>query len=144
MAIEFRAPITKNEFEKYFLFRWEMLRKPLNLPLGSEQDNLEENAFHIAAYDEDAIIGLGRIHLEVNDSARIRYMAVHENHRRHGIGSSILSKLEQIAKNNNVHLTWLYARDNVVNFYRKNGYEISGKNNSELLNVKHERMQKLL
>ena len=42
MSIIYRVPNTSREFKNYFQFRWELLRKPLGLPQGSEQDELED------------------------------------------------------------------------------------------------------
>ena len=140
----YKSPTTPKEFSEYFSFRWEMLRKPLNLPHGSEQDKLEESAFHIAAYQNHKIIGVGRIHIESDNTARIRYMAVHENYQNQGIGSSILRELERIATTNNVRVCWLYAREVAIKFYANNGYMIKGESKSELAELRHERMEKSL
>ena len=121
-----------------------MLRKPLGLPPSSEQDELEESSFHIAAYDGSKIIGTGRLHIETDHNARIRYMAVHRDYQKQGIGSRILKELEQFAKNNNVQVCWLYAREIAINFYINNGLKIKGCSNSELLGINHERMEKQL
>ena len=121
-----------------------MLRKPLDLPPGSEQDELEESSFHIAAYDGSKVIGVGRMHIETDQNARVRYMAVHNDYQKQGIGSTILKKLEQFAKKNEAQTCWLYARQNAISFYLNNGYKIKGNSISELIGLKHERMEKLL
>ena len=139
----YTSPTSAEEFSKYFIFRWEMLRKPLNLPLGSEQDELENHAFHIAAYNNKNIIGVGRLHIEKNQSARIRYMAVRENYQHQGVGSSILRELEKIAKTKNAETCWLYARETAISFYLNNNYQIKGIATSEL-EIKHHRMEKVL
>ena len=143
MSIVFRSPNSDQEFEQYFKFRWELLRKPLGLERGSEQDHLERSAFHIAAFYNVHIIAVGRLQIENEDSARIRYMAVDSNYRRQGVGSTILKQLEQTAGENNITTCWLLAREEVVPFYLKNNYEIQGVANSEI-DIPHQRMQKLL
>ena len=141
--IIYKSPETPEEFAEYFLFRWQMLRKPLNLPRGSEQDSIEDKSFHIAAYDDQTIVAVGRIHIESNQTARIRYMAVHNDYHNQGIGSRILRELEEIANANNINTCWLYSREDAINFYLKNGYVIKGESDSELA-IKHERMEKFL
>ncbi len=121
-----------------------MLRKPLNLSRGSEHDELEDSSFHIAAYADHVTIGAGRLHIEPDRSARIRYMAVHEDYQGHGVGSRILQELEQFAYTNQVRVCWLYAREGAIKFYIKNGYFIKGDSNSELSGLKHARMEKQL
>ena len=142
--ITYKSPVTSEEFAEYFLFRWEMLRKPLNLPRGSEQDELEKHSFHIAAYNNQEIIGVGRLHIEHDNTARIRYMAVGDDYQNHGVGSRILRELEQFAHTNKLQVCWLYAREGAIGFYSKNDYVIKGESSSELSALKHERMEKSL
>jgi N-acetylglutamate synthase-like GNAT family acetyltransferase len=143
MTIVYRSPKSKEEFKEYFEFRWEMLRKPLGLEHGSEQDELENTTAHIAALNDEKIIGTGRLQLETDNTARIRYMAVANAYQNQGIGSSILKQLEKIAKNKNVQTCWLYARENAIRFYLKNNYQMKGNANSAL-EIKHFRMEKYL
>ncbi len=75
MAVVYRSPETEKEFENYLKFRWEQLRKPLGLTQGSEQDELENSAFHIAAFNNEKIIGVGKKKKKKDTTARIRYMA---------------------------------------------------------------------
>ena len=121
-----------------------MLRKPLNLPRGSERDELEERSFHVAAYHNHVVVGVGRIHVEPDNTARIRYMAVHENYQNQGVGSTILGKLEKIARANQPQVCWLYARQSATGFYAKNGYVVKGESKSERPELKHQRMEKRL
>ena len=144
MNLIFRSPDSEREFEEYFNFRWEQLRKPIGLEQGSEQDNLEDSTFHIAAYEENKLVGVGRLQFENNSTTRIRYMAVDPKYRNQGIGSQILKKLEKIANNHNADTCWLYARETAISFYKKNGYEIKGQTKSELSQVNHKRMEKQL
>ncbi len=143
MAIIYRSPNSEKEFTDYFNFRWKHLRKPLGLKRGSEQDRHEKTSFHIAAFDSKNIIGVGRIQIEPNTTARIRYMAVENNFRKQGIGSNVLTALENIAIENKTQACWLLAREEAIPFYLKNRYEIKGEADSEL-EIAHQRMQKLL
>ena len=142
--IQYRSPRSTEEFADYFLFRWVLLRKPLGLPCGSERDALEDAAYHVAAYDRQSVIGVGRVHLEGAHMARVRYMAVVANYRGQGVGRAILGRLEQFARRQKVRICWLYARENAVEFYKRNGYVIGGVGDSELSGVRHERMEKHL
>ena len=143
MTVVYRSPKSEKELEEYFLFRWKLLRKPLGLEKGSEQDGLENTAFHIAAFNNENIIAVGRAQIEKNSSARIRYMAVNKEYRKRGIGSRVLEELEIIAKEKMAKSCWLHARDTAIRFYTKNNYEIKGEANSEL-EIPHFRMEKEL
>ena len=143
MAVVYRPPESEEDFENYFKFRWELLRKPLGLRQGSEQDELENIAFHITAIKDEKIIGVGRLQIENDATARIRYMAVDNKFRKQGIGSRLLEELENIAKTKGVKNCWLYARESAASFYLKNNYEIRGEAISEL-EIPHQRMEKTL
>ena len=143
MPIIYRSPQSKQELHDYFQFRWEQLRKPLGLKKGSEQDTLENTAFHIAAFNNQKIIAVGRLQLEKTFTARIRYMAVEKPFRKQGIGSEILRQLEAIAKKGKVKMCWLLARETAIDFYLRNNYQIKGTAESEL-EINHQRMEKLL
>lgn len=144
MTLVYRSPKSEKEFKDYYNFRWELLRKPLGLERGSEQDELEHSAFHIAAFNDDKkIIGVGRLQIDNDTTARIRYMAVDKDYRNKGIGCKLLAKLEAIAKIENVKTCWLLARETATPFYLKNNYQIKGTASSEL-EIKHQRMEKTL
>lgn len=53
-----RIPTTEAEFNAYYQFRWEMLRKPFNHPLGSEKDGYDLTAHHQMVVDEKIIFWL--------------------------------------------------------------------------------------
>ena len=48
-----RVPQTAEELESYYQFRWEMLRKPLHQPKGSERDAWDAMAHHQMVVDEE-------------------------------------------------------------------------------------------
>ena len=105
------SPATNEEFDRYYKFRWQQLRQPLQLPLGSERDQFEAEAFHRMALDQDnQIIGVGRIHLQNKTHAQIRYMATAAGMQRHGVGSAILIDLLAYAAEQNIKICWLKSR----------------------------------
>ncbi len=95
------SPKTKREFERYYHFRWQILRAPWNQPSGSERDELDDTAYHVVVWERDGVpIGVGRLHFNNKDGAQIRYMAVEESFRGNGIGTAIhkILKKEGIKK----------------------------------------------
>jgi ribosomal protein S18 acetylase RimI-like enzyme len=71
-------------------------------------------------------------------------MAVDDDYQNQGVGSSILIRLEGFAQTNNLRICWLYAREEAIKFYSKNGYAVKGESKSELSELKHKRMEKSL
>lgn len=129
---------------RYFQFRWEQLRAPLDFPHGSERDEHESEAFHACALKPDhEVIAVGRIHRIDDKQARIRFMAVAEKYRRLGIGSFILNMLEQYAKSHQQSVIWLNAREQILPFYTLNGYQVIEEVKTTLP-IRHFRVEKRL
>ena len=120
-----RSPATELEFEAYYRLRWKILREPWNQPQGSEKDNCEAEALHLAAWDDSgALLGVGRLHRVTAHSGQIRYMAIDPAQRGQGIGTAILQELENLATRSGFDEVILNAREEAVSFYRANGYEV--------------------
>lgn len=136
------SPHSEEEFIRYYQFRWQQLRKPLNLSPGSEQDDCESQAYHRMAVTKDqTIIGVGRIHLDSLATAQIRFMAIDSKYQRRQIGSQLLIDLLQYAQTAGVKTCWLNARADACDFYQAHGFNIEHEIDS-LLNIPHYRMQK--
>ena len=118
-----KSPENKDEWERYLLFRWEMLRKPLGMSIDSLADSIEEESFHLMGIDEEGnVIASGRVHFNTSDEAQIRYMAVDDNFKRQGIGSEIVTELEKYALSKKAVTITLNARENAISFYLSLGY----------------------
>ena len=118
-----KSPENKDEWEKYLVFRWEMLRKPLGMSMDSLADSIEEESFHLMGIDEEGnVIASGRVHFNTSDEAQIRYMAVDDNFKRQGIGSEIVTELEKYALSKKAVTITLNARENAISFYLSLGY----------------------
>ena len=136
-----REPESSKEWKNYYRLRWEILRAPLNLDKGSEKDDLEDFATHRAIFENEKIIGVGRLHFIDKDKAQIRYMAVLEEYRGKGLGRMIVEEFAQISEQNKIFKIILYARDSVIEFYKKLGFEIIKKAH-RLGNIQHFLMER--
>jgi N-acetylglutamate synthase-like GNAT family acetyltransferase len=120
-----RPPATEYEFEAYYAFRWKILRQPWKQSRGSEKDACEDGAIHLAAWDETgSLIGVGRLHRVSGNVGQVRYMAVDPAQRGHGVGKAILNELEFRAFQTGIQEVKLNSRQNAVQFYQKNGYQV--------------------
>lgn len=143
--MEIRSPKTKTDFKKYFEFRWQMLRAPWQQLPGSEQDELENESFHVMAVDENnSVAGVGRIHFISDSDAQIRYMAVVEDKQKQGLGLQLLHALEQHAMNKNMQHIHLHARETAVGFYQKQNYQLIEKSHLLYNTIQHYKMLKTL
>ena len=137
-------PLSKDEFNKYLILRWRLLRFPWRGKKGSEIDDMENVSIHRAIKDvEGRIVAVGRIHF-INQNAQIRYMAVQNSHRKKGLGTKLILELEKIALINKIKMVFLNSRENAIEFYRKNGYSTICETDSSFGNIIHYRMEKNL
>jgi|TARA_B110000091_G_C13719744_1_gene434246 predicted GNAT family N-acyltransferase len=139
------TPMSQQEFERYYLFRWKMLRQPWQQPFGSEQDGLEQHSVHrMIVNNEHQVIAVGRLHKVGEREAQIRYMAVDEHYQGQGLGTKILQALETQASRQGVTNITLNARESAVNFYTNNGYRVQGFSHLLYNELRHITMTKVL
>ena len=137
-----RPPESKEEWKNYFIFRWELLRKPLGMSKESLEDDLEDSSYHLMGIDnENNVIASGRVHFNDNNQAQIRYMAVKDSYKRKGIGSEIVTKLEDYASSKGAKKMVLNARENALSFYLSLGYLEKGPYQSDT-GIPHSKMEK--
>ena len=139
-------PTTSEEFKKYYNLRYEVLRKPWRQPLGSERDEREETSIHRMIIDKKTgnALAVGRLQFNSTHEAQIRYMAVADEFQGKGLGSQITSALEDVAQGKGIQHIILSARENALQFYKNNGYEIMEKTHLLFGEIQHWLMRKEL
>ena len=139
-------PKSPEEFRKYYNLRYEVLRKPWGQPIGSERDEGEETSIHRMIIDEKKgeVLAVGRLQFNSKDEAQIRYMAVADDLQGKGLGSQIISALEDVAQGKDIQRIILSARENALQFYKNNGYEIVKKTHLLFGEIQHWLMEKEL
>ena len=137
------SPSNNSEFEKYYYFRWEYLRKDLNQELGSERDDTENISTHRMIKNNNGdIIGIGRLHKVSSDTYQVRYFAVHKDYRKIGLGTYLMKDLEKIAVKNKSNYITLNARENAIIFYKKLDYKVLKKTFLLYKKIQHYEMRK--
>ncbi|MBL0329607.1 MAG: GNAT family N-acetyltransferase [Bacteroidetes bacterium] len=140
-----KEPQTSQEFEAYYLLRYEVLRKPWNQPVGSEKDNFEDSSVHIMACDQNNnILGVCRLQYNSPSEAQLRFMGVRENTQGLGIGKLLIAYAEEKAKQQGATKMILQAREIAVDFYKKCGYQIVEKSFLMWNEIQHYLMEKPL
>ena len=87
-----KSPESPKEFEKYCDLRWRILRAPWNRPKHKVEDEMGDKSIKLIALDDNGeIIGTGRARFNSSTEAEIKSMAVEENYRGKGIGSSAIN-----------------------------------------------------
>ena len=139
-------PTTSEEFKKYYNLRYDILRKPWGQLPGSERDEREETSIHRMIIDNKTgnALAVGRLQFNSEDEAQIRYMAVADDLQGKGLGSQIISSLEDVARRKGINRIILSARENALQFYKNNGYEIMKKTHLLFGEIQHWLMEKEL
>ncbi len=139
-------PTTSEEFKKYYNLRYEVLRKPWGQPLGSERDEGEGTSIHRMIIDKKTgnALAVGRLQFNSTHEAQIRYMAVADEFQGKGLGSQIISALENVARGKGMQQIILSARENALQFYKNNGYKIMEKTHLLFGKIQHWLMRKEL
>lgn len=139
------TPTTDNQLNKYFHFRWQMLREPWRMPIGSERDEYDSMSHHRMIVDRRGYpMAIGRLYITPDCEGQIRYMAVKANRRSKGMGSLILVALESLARQEGAKRLVCNAREDAIPFYAKNGFERRGELTDERGPVRHQQMVKTL
>ena len=139
-----RRPNSPEEWDSYFNLRYEVLRAPWNQPRGSERNEGDASAEHFAFFENEQIIGVGRLDFTENLGSQIRFMAVDDRYQGKGIGRLLMEHMEETARNKGCKETILHAREIALPFYEKLGYRSIEKSHLLFGEIQHYRMKKAL
>ena len=138
-------PASPEQFKHYFQLRFDTLRKPWNQPEGSERAEDDEQAIHAMLVDDAGeALGVCRLHLNTPQEGQLRFMGVRADKQGQRLGDQLLSYLEERARQLGATSMTLQARENAVNFYRRNGYEVVEKSYLLFGSIQHFKMAKQL
>jgi len=144
-TIKIIKPQTIEEFEAYYLIRYNTLRKPWGQTMRSEKDEAEKTSIHLMAIDDNnQVLGVCRLQFNSTDEAQLRYMGVIETARNKGVGIKLIISAETIAQENNAKKIILQAREIALPFYIKCGYKIVEKSYLMWNEIQHYLMEKKL
>lgn len=137
-------PSSKQDFEKYYALRHEVLRKPWQQPVGSEKDADEERSIHAFIKENNRVLAVGRLQFVDEHSSQVRFMAVAPDQQGRGLGRKVLGYLEERSRAAGRHRVLLHARANALDFYKSCGYSIVEKSHLLWGRVQHWLMEKEL
>lgn len=135
-------PSSPQEFEAYYLLRWQTLRAPWNKPRGTEKDDKENESIHLMALEADLPLGVCRLQFNDDAIAQVRFMGVDEKARGKGVGKMLMQEAEKITLSNGRTRIILQARENAVDFYKSCGYTIVEKSFLMWDSIQHYLMEK--
>jgi N-acetylglutamate synthase-like GNAT family acetyltransferase len=132
-----------NEYEQMITLRITQLLEPIGVPSHYIEKEKEKTDFLIGAFENSEMIGCCVLTPRENGVIQLRQMAVRIDYRGKRVGAAIIEFAEQVARENNFSLLLMHARDPVIDFYKKCGYEIEGDQFFEV-GMGHHKMQKQL
>lgn len=131
------------DYDVMIQLRYVILRQPLGLSFTEEEIAKEKNNIHIASYDDDEMLGCCMLTPLDNDTVQLRQMAVPDKLQGKGIGASIMSFAETLARDKGYKKIVMHARDTAIGFYEKFGFKQKGTTFLEV-NLPHHVMEKKL
>jgi len=143
MDLEVRIATTGQELTGALELRYRVFVQEQGVPAELEHDEQDATALHVVALQQGSVIGTGRLVSESGTAARIGRMAVAAHLRRMGVGSEVLSCLEQQARSQGKQTVLLHAQLAVRGFYDYHGYTAQGEEFEEA-GIRHVTMVKVL
>lgn len=131
------------EYQQMIALRYDVMRKPLGLDFAPEELAKEIDDILIAAFDEEVMTGCCILTDMNNGCVRLRQMAVQKNMQGKGIGESMITFSENLARDKGFKTLTMHARDSAIGFYEKYGYKVKGDQFIEI-NIPHHIMEKRL
>ncbi len=131
------------EYQQMIALRYQILRQPLGLSFSTEELEKEKENLLIAAFDDDDMLGCCMLTPINNQTLQIRQMAVQNNLQGKGIGASLMSFIENLARDKGYKCLMMHARNTAIGFYEKFGYKVMGNEFIEV-DVPHHVMEKML
>lgn len=131
------------EYQQVLKLRDEILRKPLGLMFSQEELESERNHMHMAAYEDERMLGCCMLVKEDPETVRLRQMAVVNDVQGKGIGRALMQFAENLARDRGYKRITMHARKNAVGFYERLGYKKVGEEFEEIT-IPHIVMEKEL
>ena len=134
---------SNDELQDALEVRRQVFVEEQGIPENLEYDGSDHEAMHMVAKDGERVIGTARVQLLTTSQAKIERMAILGPYRHKGIGTKIVSFLNEELTNRQVKQVVLHAQYTVVTFYESCGFEELGSPFMEA-GIKHIKMQKRL
>lgn len=120
------APFQSENYQKSIALRYKILRKPLGMVFTQEQLAEEYNQFHFVAKKEELIIGVIVMQILPQKVAKMRQVAIDEDFQKMGVGTKMITHIEEWCKSKGLCKITLHAREKAIPFYQKLNYHIVG------------------
>lgn len=131
------------EYEQMIQLRINTLLNPIGVPSGYINPQKEKNDVFIGAFEEDLLIGCCILTPIDKETVQLRQMVVDPPFQGKHIGAALIQFAEEVARQHQYGTLLLHARNPVMGFYKKCGYQVTGDEFFEV-GIGHHKMQKSL
>ena len=143
MKIELRKiKFGSGEYKLEVELRSKILREPLGLRFSKEELSKESADVHLGAFVDGHLVGCLLLS-PLRENIKMRQVAVDSKMQKTGIGKTLVLFSESVAQEMGFCEIVLHAREAVVPFYQRLGYEVDGKPFEEVT-IPHRKMKKTL
>ena len=132
-----------DDYAAMIRLRLNVLLHPIGIPESYINKENEKKDILIGLFKDNSLIGCCILTRISDDTIQLRQMAVLPEFQKSGSGKKIVAFAESIARQNGFKLLMMHARDAVLDFYNKCGYQVSGPQFFEV-GIGHHRMEKQL
>lgn len=112
------------EYRATLALRERLLRAPLGLSFSDEEIENERFEHHIAAFQNDTLIGCCVLAPQPNRVIKMRQLVVETSRQNGGTGTRLVAFAEEFAKAKGNIAVILHARKTAVTFYIHRGYSV--------------------
>ena len=130
-----------SQYNDMISLRIKVLLNPIGVPATYIDKEKEKNDILIGAFENEVITGCCVLTPKADGVVQLRQMAVRTDLQGKKIGESIIRFAELIAFEKGYSRLIMHARDTVIEFYKKSGYNISGNQFFEV-GISHYLMEK--
>jgi len=131
------------DYEEMVRLRISQLLQPIGVPESYINREGEKVDVLIGAFENGEMIGCCVLTPKNNGEMQLRQMAVRSDYRGRRIGAAIIEFAEQVTREKGFSVLMMHARNPVIEFYKRCGYQIDGKEFFEV-GIGHHKMQKTL
>lgn len=138
-----RVAATSEERADAFAVRERVFVDEQGVPMDRERDGRDGAAVHFVAYAGGDAVGAARLRREDRTTGKVERVAVRADYRGEGWGRRLMAAVEAEARDRGLTELTMHAQSDVVEFYRRLGYETEGEEFEEA-GIPHRAMRKSL
>jgi len=121
-----RRPRDEQELAAALALRIEVFSGEQGVTFDGDRDGLDDEAVHLVAVEDDAVVGTCRLLIEPGGTARFGRLCVRASARGTGVGALLLAEAEREARAGGARRIGMHAQTDALTLYRRAGFRPYG------------------